>query len=329
MLVPHHWAEARLQHREGRRTVTVRRFGWSDESEAQAQAHAEARAREALDRVLAGETLPRRERRVAYNGAEGMPIREEIVERHGEAVVTRNGYGALCLNTPDLLFADIDFALRPSSGRAILLSMVVTAVFVAVGLHAGLGRGWPASLVAAFFASLVIGIPIPGLLHRWSVAARGGVERLALQRVHRFLSSRPDWRVRLYRTPAGLRLMAVHRPFDPRGEETKACFDALGVDPVYARMCFNQHCFRARLTPKPWRIGLQRLRAPYSAAWRPEHALLPARQAWIEDYQRRSTGYAACRYLETLGGGAEDPALTAQREFHDLVCAADRELPLA
>ena len=115
MLVPRHWAEARLQHREGRRTVTVRRFGWSDESEAQAQAHAEARAREALDRVLAGEALPRNERRVAYNGADGMPIREEIVDRHGEAIVTRNGYGALCLNTPDLLFADIDFAPRPSS----------------------------------------------------------------------------------------------------------------------------------------------------------------------------------------------------------------------
>lgn len=329
MLVPRHWAEARLQHREGRRTVTVRRFGWSDESEALAQAHAEARAREALDRVLAGETLPRRERRVAYNGAEGMPIREEIVERHGEAVVTRNGYGALCLNTPDLLFADIDFVLRPSSGRAILLSMAVTAACVAVGLHVALGLGWPVALVAAFFASLVIGIPIPGLLQRWSVAARGGAERLALQRVHRFLSSHPDWRVRLYRTPAGLRLMAVHRPFDPREPAVPQAFDAFGTDPVFARMCFNQQCFRARLTPKPWRIGMSRLRPPSSAAWMPEHALLPARQAWIEDYQRRSTGYAACRYLETLGGGTEAPALIAQRDFHDLICAADRELPLA
>ena len=176
---------------------------------------------------------------------------------------------------------DTTLAVFPYAVSYTHLDVYKRQVFVAVGLHAGLGRGWPASLVAAFFASLVIGIPIPGLLHRWSVAARGGVERLALQRVHRFLSSRPDWRVRLYRTPAGLRLMAVHRPFDPRGEETKACFDALGVDPVYARMCFNQRCFRARLTPKPWRIGLQRLRAPYSAAWRPEHALLPARQAWI------------------------------------------------
>lgn len=329
MLVPRHWAEARLQHREGRRTVTVRRFGWSDDSEARAQAHAEARAREALDRVLAGEALPRNERRVAYNGADGMPIREEIVDRQGEAVITRNGYGALCLNTPDLLFADIDFAPRPSSGRAVLVSMIVTAMLVTAGLHAGLGRGLGTSLVAAFFASLAIGIPMPGLLHRWGIAVRGGAERLARKRIDAFLASHRDWRVRLYRTPAGLRLMAVHRPFDPREPEVREAFDALGVDPVFARMCFNQRCFRARLTPKPWRIGLPRLRPPSSGAWQPMHATLPARQAWIEAYTRRAAGYAACRHLDTLGGGTEALDLMPLREYHDTVCAADRELPLA
>lgn len=331
MLVPRYWAEARLQHREGRRTVTVRRFGWSDESEAQAQAHAEARAREALDRVLAGETLPRRERRVAYNGAEGMPIREEIVERHGEAVITRNGYGALCLNTPDLLFADIDAVVRYDDRNRTFwrIAAGVSAALIVLALVDESPGRYAVAAVVGFFIGLLGGGAF-SVLCRWIwIRLRGGYERHARRTLARFLAAHPDWRVRVYRTPAGLRLMAVHRPFDPRGDETKACFDALGVDPVYARMCFNQHCFRARLTPKPWRIGLQRLRAPYSAAWRPEHALLPARQAWIEDYQRRSTGYAACRYLETLGGGAEDPALAAQREFHDLVCAADRELPLA
>jgi hypothetical protein len=329
MLVPRHWAEARLQHREGRRTVTVRRFGWSDESEAQAQAHAEARAREALDRVLAGEALPRNERRVAYNGADGMPIREEIVDRLGDAVITRNGYGALCLNTPDLLFADIDFALRPSSGRAVLASMLVTGVLVLAGLHVGLGRGWPASFAAAFFASLAIGIPMPGVLNRWGVAARGGAERLARKRIDAFLASHPDWRVRLYRTPAGLRLMAVHRRFDPREPEVPAAFEALGVDPVFARMCFNQYCFRARLTPKPWRIGLQRLRPPYASVWQSTHAALPARQAWIEVYTREAAGHAACRFVDSLGTGREDPSLAPQRDYHDTVCAADRDLPLA
>jgi hypothetical protein len=161
------------------------------------------------------------------------------------------------------------------------------------------------------------------------VAAQGGAERIARKRIDAFLASRPDWRVRLYRTPAGLRLMAMHRAFDPREPEVREAFDALGVDPVFARMCFNQRCFRARLTPKPWRIGLQRLRPPYASVWQPAHASLPARQAWIEAYTREAAAYAACRYVDTLGSGAEAPELVQQRDHHDAVCAADRALPLA
>src|SRR5688572_28381771 len=114
MIVPQFWAEARAQHRKKDRQVTIRRFGWSDASQAEAQANADARAAEALARVLAGEDLLRREPKIPYNGAAGVPIREEIVARHGEDVITRNSYGARCLNTPDVLFADVDFPTEPS-----------------------------------------------------------------------------------------------------------------------------------------------------------------------------------------------------------------------
>ncbi|HNB89667.1 MAG TPA: hypothetical protein PLP91_04700, partial [Plasticicumulans sp.] len=107
MIVPAYWAEARRQQRKEGRQITVRRYGWSDASQADAQQHAETRAGEALQRLLAGERLDRREPKQPYNGADGLPIREEIVERHGTAVVTRNSYGARCLNVPDVLFADI------------------------------------------------------------------------------------------------------------------------------------------------------------------------------------------------------------------------------
>src|SRR5687768_18009586 len=110
MQVPSFWAEARVQHRERGRQVTVRRFGWSDDSVAEAQLHAELRAADALKRILAGEDLPRRDHKVTYGGAEGLPIREEVVARSGSAVLTRNGYGALCLNTPDALFVDVDLS---------------------------------------------------------------------------------------------------------------------------------------------------------------------------------------------------------------------------
>lgn len=328
MIIPQYWAEARLQHRDRKRRVTVRRFGWSDSSEAEAQAHADARVREALGRLLAGEALPRRERRVAYNGADGVPIREQIVDRHGDSVITRNGYGALCLNTPGVLFADIDFA-EHGRPRQILASMAIVFAMVAGALIAGLEISVPASLVVAFFASLLLGVPLPAALRRTCAALRGGHERVAIRRVRRFLHAHPDWRMRVYRTPAGLRLLVLHRLFDPREPAVAACFEALGVDPIYARMCHNQHCFRARVSPKPWRMGLPRIRPPYSAAWRPEHADLPARSEWIDDYQRKAQDYASCRYIATLGDGPVDGDADAVRELHDLLCQAERDLAIA
>ena len=328
MIIPKYWAEARLQHRERKRQVTLRRFGWSDVGEAEAQAHADARVREAMDRVLAGERLPRRERRVAYNGADGMPIREEIVDRAGETVITRNGYGALCLNTPDVLFADIDFEVH-SHVRHVLASMIGVFALVAAVLIAGLHVAVGPSLVAAFIAGLLLGVPLPAALRRLSFALQGGREQAAVRRVRRFVAAHPGWRVRVYRTPAGLRVLALHRRFDPREVEVTACFDALGVDPMFARMCRNQNCFRARISPKPWRMGLSRMRPPYSAAWRPEHADLPARRQWIDAYDRAAQGYAACRYLDTFGSAAVDAEAEAVQQVHDTFCRAEQDLKIA
>lgn len=115
MIVPRHWAEARLQkpREPGRGQITVRRFGWSDTNEAEAEQMARRRSEEAMADLVAGRKRPRHEPKVAYNGAAGVPIREEILASHDDVVITRNAYGAACLNTPDVLFADMDFATAP------------------------------------------------------------------------------------------------------------------------------------------------------------------------------------------------------------------------
>lgn len=328
MIVPKYWAEARLQHRERRRQVTVRRFGWSDLSLEQAQAHAEARVADAMAQIRAGVELARRERRVAYNGADGLPIREEVVQREGESVITRNGYGALCLNTPNVLFADIDFVEAPDWRLRWTLTGVLALAF-ALALGSAFGQGWGSALVGGLLLGLIVGGVLSRLLFRSWMALSGGVEGLARRRIQRFVERRPDWRLHVYRTPAGLRLLAMHRLFDPREPEVAAAFEALGVDADYARMCRNQNCFRARLTPKPWRIGLPRLRSPYAAAWRPEHADLPARRSWVAKYERASQGFAACRHVDTLGSGQEHAAAAQVRQLHDSVCKSASVLPLA
>jgi len=198
MIVPAYWAEARLQQRTHRRQITVRRFGWSDLSLAEAQAHAQARVREAFDRVVAGEKLPRLERKVGYGGSQGLPIREEIVDRHGEAVITRNSYGALCLNTPDVLFVDVDFDEPVSDGLSSIAVVLVLIAAVALGLwqrSAGLG-------IAAFFVGLIVALFVVGRLRKRAHAANGGPERRARERIDAFAAQRPDWhlaRLRLSR----------------------------------------------------------------------------------------------------------------------------------
>lgn len=326
MIVPDYWAEARQQQRSGGRQVTVRRYGWSGVSQEEAQAHAEARAREACERIVAGEALLRREPKLSYNGAEGLPIREEVLARHGDTVVTRNLYGARCLNTPDVLFADIDFASAPG-GR--LLSVVMGALVLAA---LAVGFATHSFLYGLFLVIL-------GLLGSHAVAEwlqllllrlSGGPETRARRRIDAFLRRQPDWHLRLYRTPAGLRLLAMHRGFDAREPAVADFFKALGVDPLYALMCHNQRCFRARVSPKPWRIGIGTHLRPRPGVWPIKPERLPERQSWVQDYEQRARTYASCRYVEALGRTvATCPQALAVQRLHDEWCQAQRELPLA
>lgn len=313
MIVPNFWAEARRQHRADGKQVTVRRYGWSDRDAADAQAMAESRADEALKRILNGEELDRRELKVAYNGADGLPIREEVLERHGEEVVTRNAYGARCLNTPRLLIADIDFD-TPLSCVPILISFFT---LVAGAVIAGFWfRRWGFALGLGVFALLLCG-PLAMATHRVWAALWGGPARLARRRLERFVDRHPAWNVRLYETPAGYRVLATHQAFDSQSFDALEFFSAIRADPLYVRMCVRQRCFRARLTAKPWRIGVGEHLRPRPGVWpvRPERRR--ERDAWIERYEAEARRYSACRYVESLGSGRIDESLRAVVEYHD------------
>jgi hypothetical protein len=329
MIVPKFWAEGRAhQPRHGKegKQVTIRRFGWSDESETAAQAMADRRAREAFERAVRGEKFARREPKVSYNGAAGVPIREEIVATHGETVITRNLYGAQCLNTPNVLFADVDFDPQRGSGWGCLVSILLFLGSVLIGKYVyHLGA-----------AGFLIGLPL-AILGYWAtyqlrlaaIKLRGGADKLARQRVQSFVTAHPGWQVRLYRTPAGIRALVTHRTFRPDEPEVTEFFNRLHADSLYVRMCRNQQCFRARLTPKPWRIGISGHLKPRPGVWPVKPERLPERRAWIADYEAKSRGFAACSFLETLGTGQADPAARAVQQLHDQLSRATSGLPIA
>lgn len=325
MQVPAFWAEASARHREGRKQITVRRFGWSDDSEQAAQAHADERAQEALILIMTGAKLVRREPKVAYNGAEGVPIREEVLARHGEVVITRNLYGAPCLNTPDALFADIDFGIEPGSSLVLVAVMALAVAGLVLGYVVS---GWGMAVVFAFVGAM-LAIPVARLFLGAKRSAAGGDEKQAVARIEGFLRAHPDWLVRLYRTPAGMRLLAMHRRFDPNEPDVAEFFDAVAADPEYVRMCRHQQCFRARLGPKPWRIGVAGHIKPRPGIWPVKPERRAERDRWIAQYESLAQGYAACAYAGELGAGKVDPGIDSVRELHDRLCRAESDLPLA
>lgn len=325
MIVPQFWAEARVQEKSRERQVTVRRYGWSDTSQEDARAMAETRASEALRRILSGEKIARSEPKVPYNGADGIPIREEILSRHGDTIITRNGYGARCLNTPDVLFADIDLPDKDSSR---FLSIAAGASVLAGAFYAWQQQSLPRGLVAMallYFAALLIGSIGERLFRRSSDEARARL----MHRIRRFSEGHPDWHLRVYETPAGFRVLAMHDTFDPRADEAALCFRELGSDPVYVRMCRNQRCFRARVSPKPWRIGISAHLKPRPGVWPVAPERLPLREAWVRDYEQRATGFAACRFLARLGSERVHPAAGHVAALHDELSRAASGLPIA
>lgn len=325
MIVPKYWAEARLQKRVNDRQITVRRFGWSDLSQEDAQALADRRTQEAFGRVAAGEKLPRRDLKMPYGGADGMPIREEIVATHGDTVITRNSYGARCLNTPDVLFADVDVPdLKPSVSCMVYL--VLFFISIAVGL---VDRSvWVG--VAAFAVGVAMSKWLASFLFHRRQRLYGDARNQARNRIVAFAQAHADWHLRLYETPAGFRVLALHRTFDPADPEVRMFFDALATDGIYVQMCLNQRCFRARVSPKPWRIGISQHMRPRPGVWPVKPEQLAVRTQWIEAYEAKARGYAACRFIESLGNSAAaTPATREVQALHDELCRADGGLPIA
>lgn len=327
MIVPQYWAEGRA-HRpraNGQKQVTVHRFGWSDTSQVEADAMAQERAQTALREVLSGKKLLRYERKRAYNGARGVPIREEVLARKGDVVITRNAYGAHCLNTPDVLFADIDWNV--SVGRRTIVTCIggLFAAAIAWGVREDSTR-------MAFFlmiAALILVYPIAASLHKIATLLQGGPERIARRRIRAFVRRHPQWALRIYRTPAGFRLLAVHALFAPDDPQVAACFSALGVDRVYAAMCRNQHCFRARLTAKPWRIGIGGHMRPRPGIWPVNPEQMGKRRAWVNAYEAKAADYAACHFIEALGSQTVHPKAEKVRALHDQLSQALSSRPIA
>jgi hypothetical protein len=126
---------------------------------------------------------------------------------------------------------------------------------------------------------------------------------------------------RLYLTPRGVRVLVAGQDHSPRSPETKEMMKALHVDRLYMALCGRQDCYRARLTPKPSRIGIRTPKCVFPRDEASDRAI----RDWVAQYRIASGRFAACRFVEAIGASAGSRVT----EYHDQRCRAYEALPLA
>jgi len=313
MLIPRYWSRAESQATTptGKRIqFHVWRGSRTDTAEA------DALARDAVERIAAriqrGEGFPER---YAYGDR---PLREEVVrelpggtDSAPDAAITRNSYGALVLNAARVFFIDVDVEPTPPAPQPSSLWSMADKL---------LGRSAKDALPASLRTMA------EGILGPSSASAPGDPAGGPLERLRGWIAARPDWRVRVYRTHSGMRYLVTHALFSPTEGESLTVMRALGADPQYVRLCAAQKSFRARLTPKPWRVGMENppARFPYES---PEDE--SAMRQWEARYARASEKFASAALVEELGGGSEHPDAAPLVRLHDEHTRAGSGLPLA
>ncbi len=341
MEFPQHWAQAsghspHLGERGGRLTV----WGWSATSAGDAERVAEGRLAEALQRLA-------REGRsgLGHDYYPRTPPREPVLEEleNGRlGVLSRNRMGCEVLNTELLLVADVDSPelaevaaprRRARSGLSALVGRLV-------------GRPGPPPPAAGTEDAAALDAPPadqagdPGRVgyEAYRTEPDGGTrvtavgpvrpsvaECLACEPVWEFARRHPDLGVRVYRTAAGLRVLVTGAQAPPSSQRARQILTELGSDPLYVELCATHGSYRARLTPKPFRIGVRSLTVRWPCR---DDAQERRWLRWVDRYRAAGAGFAVCRLLSASGPvpGAEEQRLV---ELHDDRCRVGEELPLA
>ena len=288
MKIPLYWSRGIAEEIDARgKTVAFSCWRSSDESPETARETALSAAKRILRDKLSGKKLEH----YGYGVTTREPVIEKFTDTKGEmfAAVTRTAYGALVLNTAKVLFADIDYPF-PSPGDKLRF----------------------------LWAKITFRTP--------NETPESRIEHETYQKARSILENRPSWNFRIYRTLAGLRLMATHDLFAPSSAETLDLLQSLDADPLYVKLCQRQDCFRARLTPKPWRCGINANHIPWPIESQENQDRF---DAWLLEYMNLQTNFATCRYVESIGNGKVHPEAETILEVHDKFTRCDESLELA
>ncbi|MDY5148146.1 hypothetical protein DDD64_06055 [Actinotignum sanguinis] len=345
--------------------ATVAQWGWSANSEEEAQKVAAARLHRLVDRITELGHFPR-ERQARAEYYPGTPLREEILSvlsrENGTptCAITRNRYGAEVLNTADILIADVDVpeleeAARQRGGKraggraagsqnkpgflARLFGFGAKKRERPAGSAFEPGPGAAPALapepVSATAANTAPGsASIPGLITETAPVRQHMIEAelIAFDRIEHFARLNAAWPIFVYRTFKGFRVIVAVEGIAADSGEAQMILNQLGSDPLYMRLCRVYESYRARLTAKPWRVGI----AAPSVRW-PEYDASSAlcdpvaredMARWLMRYDAARAGYATTRFIAAFGPSPTGRA-AEMVAVHARATGAESGLPLA
>jgi hypothetical protein len=135
-----------------------------------------------------------------------------------------------------------------------------------------------------------------------------------VSKIEQYQKQNPQYTIKVYETFAGLRVVVTNQIFENYSAPAKAIFLALGSDPLYVKLCEAQSCFRARLTPKPWRIDIDRPRSRFP---RQEQAELDEFASWVQKYEMASRSVSTLKLVSVFGRDFEHPDVAWVLAVHD------------
>jgi hypothetical protein len=227
-----------------------------------------------------------------------------LEKRPGVGIVTRNRYGAEVLNADTVMFVDWDVPSRNS--------------------HRYLPK--PRGFLATLRRSLLGPTPeereiAQRALEDWIRSRKNRLEKVATLKAREL-----EIGLRLYESRNGLRAIVTSSRFDPSDSVAHDLMTYLGADRLYIRLCRIQNTFRARLTPKFWRIGIRR-RPPSKPPANPEAG--ERLWQWLEQYRIICDAYATTRFIAQIGANPTDPVILEVIRLHDTRTKAYQRLELA
>lgn len=143
-----------------------------------------------------------------------------------------------------------------------------------------------------------------------------------IYKFERFLDKHPDLGLdfRIYETSKGIRVIGK-KYLDPNNEKYKKLLSKLNVDWLYLVLSQKQQCYRARLTPKPYRLGIttMRVRSPLTCN-------TDEYKDWAAMYDAASRNYSVVKFIKSIG---RDFSSNRVIQHHDKQCRSQGLYDLA